>query len=232
MTAHVDQRAISYIIEAERLYIPTRTIPETAARTRRLYSPAFPGDTAAVTTGYAAAARATGQLLAALDKAAITIKAPSQTLALARRATASPRGTTPRAAAPAPRDARPPLQPIGSLEALVQQLGVHEPMLLLRARAVDNAAQQILTEAWDQDLPIPASTTARGLKNHRHSDNLATAIASRSFPRGARALPSGSGAAAIDRAPDAEPGVVQGSRQADQAASREAARPTARRSAR
>ena len=171
--ADTDLRAVQQARSADRLYMPTRKLPDYYnVPYRHWKAPAT--NTDALLDAYQAASAASSRAATDLDALAITMNAPSRILAAARAATTStPRACTPptaytRRIEPATEPASQPdlaaPAPPGPVEQAIRNLGTADFIMLLRARALDKAARQLLTEAQN-------STSEPGppCPPHRHS---------------------------------------------------------------
>jgi hypothetical protein len=171
--ADTDLRAVRRARSADRLYLPTRKLPDYYdVPYRRWKAPA--SQIAALLDAYQAASAASSRAVTDLDALAVTMHAPSQILATARAATTS----TPRACTPPTAHTQliePATQPVsqpeiaapappGPVERAIRKLGTADFIMLLRAHALDKAARKLLTEAQN-------STSEPGSPGlpHRHS---------------------------------------------------------------
>ncbi len=189
--ADTDLRAVQAGRRADRLYMPTRKLPEYYdVPYRHWKAPA--SEIAALLDAYQAASAASSRAATDLDALAVTMNAPSRALAAARAATTSTaRACTP-PAAPSQRDA--PVSgpvsraglaapaPPGPVEQAVRDLGTADLIMLLRAQAIDKAASKLLTEA-KKDTREPGPP---GLAEHRTrptpSARTPAQLAAKSFP--------------------------------------------------
>ena len=184
---------VSAAENAERLYVPTRTLP---ARYDILYPywHAPPGAADAVLSAYQEAAHASAQAATALGAVAFSVNAPrtmlapqravagpAQSASAGRAAAAGPAedtGTTRAVAAPSiPGTVTQP--PAGPVKRALRELGSADPFLLLRAKAIDKAGRKLITEARNE-------SPGTGDTGHVR-DVSAPAMAAESFPYGPRA---------------------------------------------
>jgi hypothetical protein len=151
--AACDTDAVRDAASGNRLYLPTRLMPE-HYDIPCPYAPA-PSALAAELLGcYDTATTAIRRAAVALDKLAVNANSPSSTLAVARRSTGSPvtarqpaddEGRQAQAQpAPLPGVVQPPA---GQVEDILRSLNITEPGMLLRAAAIDEAARNVLADA-------------------------------------------------------------------------------------
>jgi hypothetical protein len=139
-----DHRAILDAANDNRLYVPTRLLPDTYDIPQP-YTPAPAAYLDAILIAYDTATETTGRVTTTLDNLAAAINAPSSILAAARQAA---------------RAARPELrlqtsirsghlvQPApGRTEKALRKLGIRDPALLLRSAVIDQAARDLVAEA-------------------------------------------------------------------------------------
>lgn len=192
--AAADTDTVDTAIGDRRLYAPTRTLPEHLDVPYR-YGQATPADAIALLQAYQAATDATRMAATALDTVAIGLNAPSQVLAAARAATSQ--GRAPHAAArPREADGRsarlatvqssgkdpPRARPPGPVERGVRALGITgDPLLLLRAQAIDTAGRQLIAEAQRAARPPAGRKSARKTPSGR-TEGTAAQRAAESFP--------------------------------------------------
>jgi hypothetical protein len=150
--AACDTDAVRDAVAANRLYLPTRLLPEH-------YDIPFPyalapSALAAELLGcYDTAATAALRAAVALDKLAVATGSPSSTLVVARLSSGSPVTARQPAgedgrhtqAEPAPPGVLPPRA--GQVEDILRSLDITEPGMLLRAAAIDEAARDVLANA-------------------------------------------------------------------------------------
>jgi hypothetical protein len=159
--AKADMDAVETAGQAGRLYVPTRSLP---ARydVPRPYAAAPASRCRQLQEAYRAALQASIQAVHALDELAVTAKGPSKTLALARAAApaqARRPGSQPRPengipGGPHPAGisfthSRPSAGRAGPVEQAIRQRRISDPVMLLRAAAIDSAARQLITQAED-----------------------------------------------------------------------------------
>ncbi len=151
--AACDTDAVRDAANGNRLYLPTRLLPEHYDISCR-YAPAPAAHAAELLRCYDTAATATRRAAAALDQLALSTGSPSSTLALARLSSGSPI-TVRRAAGddrnralalPAPPPGTVPPHP-GQIEDMLRSLHITEPGMLLCAAAIDDAARDVLAHA-------------------------------------------------------------------------------------
>jgi len=185
---------------AGRLYVPTRTLPPR----RDIFYPYWHAAQAAVDavlSAYQEVVQTSRQAAVALGAAAVRFDVPRAAMA-PRMAVAGPAqsASADRAAAgPAedtgitrsvPASGLPGTvtePPAGPAEQALRRLGSADPLLLLRAKAIDKAGRKLISEARNESAGIEGSGHVRGIS--------APAKAAESFPRDPRAL-SGPAAAA------------------------------------
>lgn len=196
--AETEIAAVDAAARAGRLYVPTRSLPEDYDIPRP-YARAPDHRCAALRDTYKAAHHASLQAALELDRVAVAAGATSAPLALARSAAPS------RADRPASRDQRgsQTVEPTsakvpfsrsrassgepGPLETALRNRQVSDPILILRAAVIDNAAHQLLADA--EDGP-PRSSPARPTGRSQTSSTPA-GLAAQSFPdRAAARAPS------------------------------------------
>jgi hypothetical protein len=191
--AAADLQEVDLAARAGRLYAPTRTLPE-SYDVPRPFGNATPADVADLLDTYRKAAGASAQAATALDTVAVILDAPSRTLAAARAATvpaqvartpspadshpADPAGTI-----PGLRDYRGRRKP-GSVEQAVRRLGAPDPVLVLRAAAIDKAARKLITEAEQASALRRGSPQAPEATRQNPAVPTAARAAAESFPQG------------------------------------------------
>ena len=197
--AKADMDAVEAAGRAGRLYVPTRSLPEE-------YDVPRPFATAPVSRcqvlheAYRVALDASVQAARALDELSIATAAPSKALALARAAASaqsSRRGSQPRPDDGIPGD--PPLSGTpfthsraatgkpGPVEEAIRARRVADPVILLRAAAIDNAARQLIIQA---ENTTSASSSPDTPTNIRRSASSAAQLAAQSFPYDLTARPT------------------------------------------
>jgi hypothetical protein len=155
-TGAADLRAVRTAVRASRLYVPTRTLPEEYDVPYK-FGHAAPAQAASVVDAYQAAVETAVHMVEDLDALAVTLHSPSRILA-AVRAAAHPEQRDSRAMVPG-RSVAPPFSPLarelgaigdihpGPVEKAVRQMQTTDPLLMLRAKAIDLAGRELLTEA-------------------------------------------------------------------------------------
>jgi hypothetical protein len=189
--ASADLRAVSAAVRAARLFMPTHALPEYCDIPYR-YGYAHPSRAAKLLVAYQAASDASAHAVTALDTVAVAMGSPSRFLALGRAAShvAQDPGTPNRAAGQPsepglaiigdlePKEALPP----GLVERAVRKTGIGDPIMLLRAIAIDKAGRDLIAEARrsarEPDTPDPVERNSRRVPPSRHPAR----IAGRNFP--------------------------------------------------
>jgi hypothetical protein len=158
-----DLGAVTAAIRAGRVHVLTRTLPAGYDVPRR-YANVVAADASALLTAYRAACDATATMVAHLDELAVAVQAPSRVLSAARAGIRVVRRTGVRGVAgdlPSTFDRTlndwvawtPPSlgatgqAPPGPAEQEIRRLHRFDPVLLLRAKAVDRAARMLIAEA-------------------------------------------------------------------------------------
>jgi hypothetical protein len=189
--ADTDLRAVQAARRADRLYMPTRKLPEYYdVPYRHWKAPA--SEIAALLDAYQAASAASSRTATDLDALAVTMNAPSQILAAARAATSSTaHACTPPTAhsqhnepvsEPVSRPGLAAPAPPGPVEQAVRDLRTADLIMLLRAQAIDKAARKLLTEAKeDTREPGPPGLAEPGSRPAPPARTPAQ-LAAKSFP--------------------------------------------------
>jgi hypothetical protein len=162
-----DREAVRATAFDDRLYVPTRMMPEKWDMPYR-YSPAPDTLVDELLITYDTAIKADKHAVAILDDLATAIGTPSQILGVARGVSASqpasPRHTSGKPAEQSEATEQPGTLPQpGPLGRVLHDLQISEPRALLRAAAIDKAAHELTTEARAQsqrrtaarDIPSP-----------------------------------------------------------------------------
>jgi hypothetical protein len=145
--AAADHEAVLDAANDNRLYVPTRLLPDTYDIPQP-YAPAPRMHADALLIAYDTATATTARTTITLGNLATAVNAPSSVLAAARQAStpAQPkllRQTTLRSL----RDAD-LVHPVpGRTEKALRKLGIRDPALLLRSAIIDQAARDLITEA-------------------------------------------------------------------------------------
>jgi len=191
-TAEADTSAVQAAGQAGRLYVPTRSLPADSD-VPRPYATAPVSRCRALEEAYRVALNASIQAMRALDELAVAASAPSNTLALARAA--APTQSRRPGSQPPPDDSNPggqqptanpfthtraPTDRPGPVEQTIRQRHISDPVMLLRAAAIDSAAQQLLTQA-ENATPGPDSLNTPA--NRPRVAGSAAQLAAQSFPR-------------------------------------------------
>jgi hypothetical protein len=154
-----DHQAIGYAVDDDRLYIPTRLLPDNYDIPQP-YTLAPRGHTQAILAAYDTALQATIRSTTALDDLATVVNAPSRALAAARRAATTVREY----ARPFDQRESPEHHLVtripGRTEMALRKLRIRDPALLLRAAVIDQAARDLVAEATTK-ARSRASVTAR-----------------------------------------------------------------------
>ena len=199
--AVIDLASVQAAARNGRLYVPTRSLPE-GYNVPRAFAPAPTETVLEAQDAYDDAVGASIRAARDLDEIAIAIAAPSKTLALARTAAAVQtrrRGgysTWPDedssyqqpGVGMAFKHSRASTGLPGPVERSVRARHADDPVLLLRAVAIDNAARQLIGLADNQSAPPePGVDVGAGGAGHSHD---AVRLAAQSFPDGAVLNPS------------------------------------------
>jgi hypothetical protein len=190
--AAADAAAVTARDHAGRLYVPTRTLPDSYNVPRR-YATAPVQRAWPLLDAYTTAAQASARAAAVLADLALAVDVPSSSLALARAACAAyqPSASSASQSAAAAVADRLPTQTAtsGPLEQAIQQLRLDDPALLLRAAAIDQAARHLFAQAERasaQSVPRTADTAAQ----QRPGD--AARLAAKDCPAGVAIKPANS----------------------------------------
>jgi hypothetical protein len=196
--AKADMDAVEAAGQAGRLYVPTRSLPED-------YDVPRPFATAPVSRcqvlneAYRVALDASVQAARALDELSVTAGTPSKMLALARAAASAQSrrpGSQPRPdgipGGPQPADipfthSRASTGRPGPVEQAIRERHISDPVMLLRAAAIDNAARQLIAQAQDA---TPVSSSPDTPTSRRRAAGSAAQLAAQSFPRDLTARPA------------------------------------------
>ena len=185
-------RDVGAAARAQRLYVPTRTLPDTYDIPYR-YWHAPPATVDAVLSAYKEAVRASAQAAMALGAVAVRFDLPRAALAprMAVTGPAHSASAGPAAAGPTEDTGTTRSVPTSGVPGTVTQphagpveralcgLGSANPVLLLRAKAIDKAGQKLIAEARSESVRIEDSGHVRNIS--------APAKAAESFPHGPRA---------------------------------------------
>ena len=190
-TGAADLRAVRTAVRASRLYVPTRMLPEEYDVPYK-FGHAAPAQEALVVDAYQAAFEAAVHMVEDLDALAVTLHSPSRILAAARAA-AHPEQRNGQAEvlgslaalpfSPSSRElgATEDIHP-GPVEQAVRQLQTTDPLLLLRAKAIDLAGRELLTEARRTHSGHSASRQANDGQTAGAASTQAK-LAAQGFPR-------------------------------------------------
>lgn len=185
-------RAVEQVVAANRLYVPTRTLPEAEYGWPRPFGLALSKDKHALCDAYAAAAEASAQLVSSLDVVAAVTGSPSTELAVARAASRVPLGAGQEIVTAAARAgwAVSKARRAHTVEDAVRRAGTTEPLMLLRAKMLDEAGRHLVTEATAELGPADAPVGVEGGRGYSGSVGAvvalkpdATRTAALSFPK-------------------------------------------------
>lgn len=197
--AKADMDAVGVAGRAGRLYVPTRSLPE-EYDVPRPFATAPVSRCQALHVAYRVALDASVQAARALDELSIAAAGPSKALALARAAASAQsrrRGSQPRPDDGIPED--PPLSDTpfthsraatgrpGPVEKAIRARRVSDPVILMRAAAIDNAARQLIIQA---ENTTSASSSPDTPTNIRRPASNAAQLAAQSFPHDLTARPT------------------------------------------
>ncbi len=194
--AMTDLKAVEAADRAGRLYVPTRLLSEHDDVPRR-FATAPIAQFRALQNAYRAALDASIAARLALDELTVAARAPSMTLALARAAASdqSPRRSRPDNDSlidPPPgyspfRHSRASTGGTGPLEQAIRDRQVSDPVILLRAVVLDNAAERLIEQT---DTATSATGPSERRENWQRAVRRAALLADESFPHGPVTRPS------------------------------------------
>jgi hypothetical protein len=199
LVAKTDGEAVEIAMRAGRLYVPTRSLPEDNDIPRP-FTPAPVARWQALQEAYRVALYASIQAAGALDELTVATGAPSRALMLARAAASVQSHRRGRLSRPDDDALRDPL-PIGSpfrhsrastgragpVEQAIRDRGVSDPVILLRAAAIDNAAHHLIAETGNATSVSSSSDTPR---IRQPAAGNAAQLAAQSFPHDLPKRPS------------------------------------------
>jgi hypothetical protein len=197
VVAEADGDAVVTASTAGRFYVPTRSLPA-YKNVPRPFAPAPVSRCQALQKAYDVALHASRKAAEALGELAIAAEAPSRVLAFARAAAlaqSNRRGSQSRLDASIVRDlppagtlfahARASTGQPGPVEKAIIDRGVFDPIVLLRAAAIDNAASRLMAEAHGT-RPAASRKTGEGEQPPVGTE---VRLAAESFPHGLAARP-------------------------------------------
>jgi hypothetical protein len=188
--AMTDIEAISAAEHAGRLYVPTRSLSDDYD-VPRPFAPAPAAPCRALQDAYRGALDASTEAAQALDGLALAARTPSVMLALARAAIpvqSRRRGSLSQSdddfRDPMPADtrfmhSRASTGQAGLLEKAITDRGCHDPIILFRAAAIDDAARQLIKHA---ETETPESGSPDALETTQHTTSRAADLAAQGFP--------------------------------------------------
>ncbi len=192
VVAQADGDAVVVASAAQRLYVLTRSLPGRTDVPYR-FAPAPVAKRQALRKRYDVALQASCRAAEGLDELAIASGAPSRVLALARaaamvqsnrRGSQSQRNDIPLdllAADSLFRNARASTGQPGRVEQAIRDRGISDPIVLLRAAAIDNAATQLIAEAGNGTRAAASRNTS---DKGGHTARREVQLAAQSFPQG------------------------------------------------
>lgn len=200
--AKADSEAVQAAAWAHRLYVPTRSLPD-GYDVPRPFATAPVARSQELLEAYHIAHDASMQAAQALDELTLTAGTSSRVLALARAAAATPphRRSSPsrlddghpNGQPPAditdgpPRHSRASTGQAGPVEQALRDREISDEGMLIRAAAIDNAAQRLMTQA---ENATPAGMSPNTSHGRRHTADNAAQLAAQNFPPGKVARPS------------------------------------------
>jgi hypothetical protein len=199
--AAAELQAVEAASRAGRLYVPTRSLPERYDVPRQ-FGNATPDGVLPLLFAYRQAASASLGAARALDAVAVTLGAPSHILAAARAAvdpahdTSAPWSET----GQLPDLARTPSDPrnaqgrrlAGPVEQAVRrELVAPDPVLMLRAAAIDKAARELIAEAKEASRQLRTPRQAQDAARTGQPGRTAARLAAQSFPQEPVTSPAG-----------------------------------------
>lgn len=198
VVAWADGDAVKTASASGRLYVPTRTLPA-RYNVPHPFAPAPDSQLRELRKTYDNALDASHDAAQALGELAVAAGAPSRVLAFARAAAlvqsnrrggqSRPGTGVPRKLLPARtpfRDARATTGQPGPVEQTIRERGISDPLILLRAVAIDNAASRLITQAWSGTAAASPRDTR---ENEQHPVGTAVQLAAQSFPHSRAARP-------------------------------------------
>lgn len=205
--AAADEQNVAAVIAARQIYLPVRLLSG-RKYTPRPYGRAPVKDTAVLLKTYTSAAAASTELAVALDAASLVLDAPSKLIATARIATRHGQDITETGQAPELNPAWPPPParyrlPRGPVEQQLHQLNIDNDILLLRAQAIDTAAQHLIAEAQTETSQPKNTPSSSAELQRKKKPNSRQTPAAQSFPSSAGQQASSRSPAASSQAPRA-----------------------------
>jgi len=196
--AKADMDAVESADHAGRLYVPTRSLPDDDVPRPFATAPAYRCHV--LHEAYVAALDASAQAARVLDELAVAVGAPSTMLAHVRVAASAQsrrRGSQPRPGSGIPgdptlsgtpfRNSRVATGRPGPVEEAIRARRVRDPVVLLRAAAIDNAARELIIQA--EDAAAASSSPDTAATRRRTASNPAQ-LAAQSFPHDLTATPA------------------------------------------
>jgi hypothetical protein len=187
--AMTDIQAVEAADRAGRLYVPTRSV-SAEYDVPRPFVPAPFARFLALKEAYQAALNASMEAAGVLDELAIVTRGPSMALALARAAASArpPRRKRfendsldePMSTGMPFANSRASTGQAGLLEQALRDRGIFDPIILLRAAAIDNGARRLITQV---ESAILESGSSRTHENSQGTVRSAAELAVQSFPR-------------------------------------------------
>jgi hypothetical protein len=178
--------AVQALDHADRLYVPTRRLPD-GFDVPQPYAVAPTALTLPLLDAYRMTVRTATRAASELAALALAAGAPSSGLALARTVSASHT----QAANPSPAPAAPAAPAIvarspagytpGPTELTIRKLHISDPALLLRAAAIDSAAQRLIAQAEQVSAP-PDQPSSRS-QTQRRPPGRPAQLAAKDLPR-------------------------------------------------
>lgn len=194
-----DMEAVEVAERAGRLYVPTRSLSD-KDDVPRPFATAPTARCRALQDAYRAAVDASIEAAQVLDELTVAARAPSMTLALARAATplqSNRRLGQSQLDNDKLRDAPPANVPFrhsrastgkaGPLEQTLIHRRVTDPVILLRAAVIDNAARHLIIQA-ENEMPESGSSDTR--ESGQRAAHGPAELAAQSFPRSPVTRPS------------------------------------------
>jgi hypothetical protein len=185
-----DTEAVAAAMRAGRLYTPTRSLPADY-NVPRPFAPAPTARYRALQGAYHVALDASIHAAHVLDGLAIAIGAPSRVLGLARAAVSMQSHRRGSQSQIDPDDLRSSdlsfmhsrfsTGVAGPVEQAIRDLKVDDPVILLRAAAIDDAARQLIIQA---DNALPAAGSSVSLMMAQPAASSTAQLVAQSFPSG------------------------------------------------